>query len=180
MVGIIPARAGFTNLPTFSVLNNGDHPRSRGVYRMSRKTVPACDGSSPLARGLPRVLLGQLRQSRIIPARAGFTRVRTAPRPRPQDHPRSRGVYGLSPAGDMGVIGSSPLARGLPSSPCQSRSTLWDHPRSRGVYALRRGLHRAGVGSSPLARGLPRLQVGDRREGGIIPARAGFTSGCGA
>ena len=154
MVGIIPARAGFTNLPTFSVLNNGDHPRSRGVYRMSRKTVPACDGSSPLARGLPRVLLGQLRQSRIIPARAGFTHSEIFHHEVPRDHPRSRGVYEYADEISEPTSGSSPLARGLRRPAHSLRMAPWiiparagftqeesvefaydqDHPRSRGVY----------------------------------------------
>ena len=51
-----------------------------------------------------------------------------------------------------------------------------DHPRSRGVYKIRYVCPRPRAGSSPLARGLldhQQVLVGD---GGIIPARAGFTS----
>ena len=50
--GIIPARAGFTrpSPPTWSP--DGDHPRSRGVYRRGRWATPRRGGSSPLARGL--------------------------------------------------------------------------------------------------------------------------------
>ena len=50
-----------------------------------------------------------------------------------------------------------------------------DHPRSRGVYfqaAIRAML---AAGSSPLARGLPEMEIVLLRDGGIIPARAGFT-----
>ena len=49
---IIPARAGFT--ATADALNdsNGDHPRSRGVYRWSLSLGDERVGSSPLARGL--------------------------------------------------------------------------------------------------------------------------------
>ena len=111
------------------------------------------------------------------------------------DHPRSRGVYLNRIVGVFGVVGSSPLARGLLRSgvnaigsggiiPARagftrpvSRSSRQaaDHPRSRGVY------HPSGLfavvraGSSPLARGLRAKQYGERIDGGIIPARAGFT-----
>ena len=92
--------------------------------------------------------------------------------------------------------GSSPLARGLrlhlPLAPAPARiiparagftdaSKLrglspQDHPRSRGVYWY--GAQGAlGIkGSSPLARGLHEREADDSGPGGIIPARAGFTS----
>ena len=56
--------------------------------------------------------------------------------------------------------------------------TAPDHPRSRGVYnaKLKRALTR--IGSSPLARGLPGPAGAPDPEGGIIPARAGFTVEC--
>ena len=70
-------------------------------------------GSSPLARGLRRTRLSRTARSRIIPARAGFTRGPGRWRRRAQDHPRSRGVYkGLNVVAFM-APGSSPLARGL-------------------------------------------------------------------
>ena len=92
--------------------------------------------------------------------------------------------------------GSSPLARGLRrahsedqvririiparagftrsrrTGPAASR----DHPRSRGVYPGIPPSRSRVTGSSPLARGLPWKHEGDFSEGGIIPARAGFTS----
>ena len=51
----------------------GDHPRSRGVYKGHQGHGVVKTGSSPLARGLPadEELHETLR--RIIPARAGFT-----------------------------------------------------------------------------------------------------------
>ena len=50
--GIIPARAGFTEVRLIRVGRSGDHPRSRGVYTRPRPTATAGSGSSPLARGL--------------------------------------------------------------------------------------------------------------------------------
>ena len=92
----------------------------------------------------------------IIPARAGFTPVST----------RMRTLSRIIPA-----------RAGFTSSTSRAPSSPADHPRSRGVYG---GVHccsSVGQGSSPLARG---LQVCGREAAGrpgIIPARAGFTSG---
>ena len=173
-------------------------------------------GSSPLARGLPALLPGRRAVTGIIPARAGFTHVSSVTFPitpdhprsrgvylvgvrlcvlRLMDHPRSRGVYNSAERAKSTIVGSSPLARGLPQA--QSRAPLVegiiparagftptraflrcaqaDHPRSRGVY-LGMGVRAAlGPGSSPLARGLPAGGFRVRGSFGIIPARAGFT-----
>ena len=71
--GIIPARAGFTRLENFNSNVVGDHPRSRGVYALTRFPQHWNEGSSPLARGLPPRRLSRWCKRRIIPARAGFT-----------------------------------------------------------------------------------------------------------
>ena len=194
--GIIPARAGFTNDFKSKVITAQDHPRSRGVYPITRMAPSGIVGSSPLARGLPAYNIAGNNIARIIPARAGFTIVyrsamtrtpgssplarglrcahsrhehyrRIIPAragftarsetisSRSTDHPRSRGVY-LHPASqDVGRLGSSPLARGLPPRPPAGARGGGDHPRSRGVY-------------------LPAL-LREHGEEGIIPARAGFT-----
>ena len=155
----------------------------------------ASGGSSPLARGL---LAGDplgRGQSRIIPARAGFTPSKPSRGSARTDHPRSRGVYGPLQVTYPGYFGSSPLARGLPhhaavctacagiiparagfTSACSVPfGSVRDHPRSRGVYPGNDAHHSLTAGSSPLARGL----LADRRvvlaPAGIIPARAGFT-----
>ena len=172
-----------------------DHPRSRGVYATGPRSEALAAGSSPLARGLLPDHAVDDGVGRIIPARAGFTGCTTGRPTARRDHPRSRGVYIPPRTTGLCEIGSSPLARGLPSPP-RSRTPRRriiparagfttrasgrgpappDHPRSRGVYAPRvAALHRH-QGSSPLARGL--RDVGDDRWGaaGIIPARAGFT-----
>ena len=51
---------------------------------------------------------------RIIPARAGFTRIAENPLGLGMDHPRSRGVYQGTSRTHSVPYGSSPLARGLP------------------------------------------------------------------
>ena len=136
--------------------------------------IESAEGSSPLARGLPRhgAVYGQ--NGGIIPARAGFTSLRVGRSSDTGDHPRSRGVYDIIKERESPFLGSSPLARGLQRQgdsilirvgiiPARAGFTLCgshlihlmlDHPRSRGVY--QRGLvSPAGHdGSSPLARGL--------------------------
>ena len=92
--------------------------------------------------------------------------------------------------------GSSPLARGLLRThghvgggdgiiPARAGFTALeredeplegDHPRSRGVYTDRNSSAPRESGSSPLARGLPLRFRSARASGGIIPARAGFTT----
>ena len=132
---IIPARAGFTPIPSHAPRCLPDHPRSRGVYSPT-------DGYTMGLR-------------RIIPARAGFTSNFCSFMARARDHPRSRGVYGNLFGLEEDSAGSSPLARGLLACvpmprvchriiPARAGFTLAvvmllspgrDHPRSRGVYA---------------------------------------------
>ena len=179
---------GISNLPT-------DHPRSRGVYKCMLLRLSRDPGSSPLARGLHIVPGHHERNPRIIPARAGFTlRTWLFSRLR-RDHPRSRGVYGEINIHAHVLLGSSPLARGLPCSRdggrCRARiiparagftdsqdggeKGVEDHPRSRGVYDDFAFEIVDEIGSSPLARGLPGSPINDVSVFGIIPARAGFT-----
>ena len=172
-----------------------DHPRSRGVYKISSSARAGLLGSSPLARGLHRPGLADPAPARIIPARAGFTSTTRRARSASRDHPRSRGVYPDLEVFAASVTGSSPLARGLLVSPyrwvllvgiipahagftacgggCGGRSG--DHPRSRGVYCSTSRGRTIPSGSSPLARGLPLGRAAGESHAGIIPARAGFT-----
>ena len=192
---IIPARAGFTWVDCAVGAAPGDHPRSRGVYDLPSDIGVPFPGSSPLARGLRVSQDGHGAVRGIIPARAGFTVSRTSTREHKQDHPRSRGVYGSHVRDLSQVPGSSPLARGLPSSavkysgvsriiPARAGFTHPqnhgghqepDHPRSRGVYFPRLPYCSSYVGSSPLARGLRACHASRHHQYGIIPARAGFT-----
>ena len=93
LLGIIPARAGFTSGSSGWCWRASDHPRSRGVYALDYGDEAGADGSSPLARGLPAKPQAVARRIRIIPARAGFTGDPGVTEWAAEDHPRSRGVY---------------------------------------------------------------------------------------
>ena len=122
IVGIIPARAGFTLRASRWTGRSADHPRSRGVYVLQEPSDQGAAGSSPLARGLLRRLLADAAKARIIPARAGFTRPSIRLGDAGTDHPRSRGVYSGPASPPRMSTGSSPLARGLPPGPVRRRS----------------------------------------------------------
>ena len=174
VLGIIPARAGFTRPLSRPAPASTDHPRSRGVYKLKELSPILGPGSSPLARGLLALRHLVFRGLRIIPARAGFTPDRSGPPDGLRDHPRSRGVYANCVHAAALLVGSSPLARGLRSHPgswalaqriIPARAgftliSLWahgappDHPRSRGVYSNPPPRKGNPMGSSPLARGL--------------------------
>ena len=154
-VRIIPARAGFTHNRITCANAVQDHPRSRGVYPISRTCFQNRPGSSPLARGLRRWEPPANSVTRIIPARAGFTGIDSRWHDQWGDHPRSRGVYEPTSWPPSTTRGSSPLARGLrelarlgelrlriiparAGFTCESEDAdgpCRDHPRSRGVYA---------------------------------------------
>ena len=193
--GIIPARAGFTQVVESPLPPALDHPRSRGVYRIARPQAGISAGSSPLARGLRGPRGGPDRPPRIIPARAGFTLLVPVQQILREDHPRSRGVYVSPPCAEARWDGSSPLARGLHRQdggrggepgiiPARAGFTPGhlprlsegpDHPRSRGVYRYQSADEVHKGGSSPLARGLRTQVVAAGPVARIIPARAGFT-----
>ena len=195
LLGIIPARAGFTWRSPSAPRQSPDHPRSRGVYAEEMRARAGEGGSSPLARGLRSSSRTGKRPARIIPARAGFTIRKSLGSFMTRDHPRSRGVYRHPCTGGGVREGSSPLARGLQMYALYSKPRdgiiparagftyrivrpvrqSEDHPRSRGVYPHRILPPNRHRGSSPLARGLRTWYLMMKYLGGIIPARAGFT-----
>ena len=113
-------------------------------------------GSSPLARGLQDRRSAAISNAGIIPARAGFT-----PLPPTQTY----------------ACGIIPARAGFTRRPACSTRWRPDHPRSRGVYSSSSILVSFYAGSSPLARGLRCVKTYGAQHKGIIPARAGFTTG---
>ncbi len=151
---IIPARAGSTRGVCGRRWGAGDHPRSRGEHMGTRSVARLPRGSSPLARGARPAKFHLGGRNRIIPARAGSTRVCASSDAERKDHPRSRGEHDWQRLRAAIPGGSSPLARGaLPERrmpcgmfgiiPARAGSTDFafsellrgqDHPRSRGEH----------------------------------------------
>ena len=152
-------------------------------------------GSSPHTRGLHGAHREVGHPTRIIPAHAGFTDADTVLVPVNWDHPRTRGVYLLTPIRGIHLVGSSPHTRGLhdPNRDYMEKARIipahagftpiyaslvtlsQDHPRTRGVYLLRARPTAQRRGSSPHTRGLHWCRRATFWWAGIIPAHAGFT-----
>ena len=150
-------------------------------------------GSSPLARGTHFALSGSFRFLRLIPARAGNTRVHSNHAVLGTAHPRSRGEHVIRCAQAVVALGSSPLARGtryrswlalgsrrliparagstFPGSP--RTAIVSAHPRSRGEHVAPRPDGYVNPGSSPLTRGTPALLTDHDVSRGLIPTHAG-------
>ena len=152
--GIIPAHAGFTpGRPSQILPFSGSSPHTRGLQVLPTEEPP---------------------ELRIIPAHAGFTNYDLLVRVGAEDHPRMRGVYGLTVTSVTATRGSSPHARGLRGPEVGARREFRiipacagftpgriprhymreDHPRMRGVYRHRTRDSSSPRGSSPHARGL--------------------------
>ena len=152
--GLIPARAGNTTAKCFIRSAIWAHPRSRGEHLLHVLTGYRHRGSSPLARGTPRLQPLVHRPGGLIPARAGNTKYSNVSPPIPWAHPRSRGEHNLPPRPHVDTTGSSPLARGTqkrfcPTTICRgliparagntspinvTPLPCWAHPRSRGEH----------------------------------------------
>ena len=195
-VGLIPARAGNTWGLDGDGKKAGAHPRSRGEHARRARSVAACAGSSPLARGTPGGREGLGGVVGLIPARAGNTWGLDGDGKKAGAHPRSRGEHARRARSVAACAGSSPLARGTPGGreglggvvgliPARAGNTNREdvvvvvhgaHPRSRGEHKLPRLVLSPLVGSSPLARGTLYSFQGVLNCGGLIPARAGNTA----
>ena len=91
--GLIPARAGNTDVPDIVERAYRAHPRSRGEHAGFNIIRTTSTGSSPLARGTHIFPKGKPKCPGLIPARAGNTfgsKIATA---RKGAHPRSRGEH---------------------------------------------------------------------------------------
>ena len=91
--GLIPARAGNTVLRSSSPHRVGAHPRSRGEHTRIVTLHALATGSSPLARGTPRLPWTRRWRCGLIPARAGNTGAWSWSRSNSWAHPRSRGEH---------------------------------------------------------------------------------------
>ena len=155
-------------------------------------------GSSPRVRGKLAQRPLAASQHRIIPARAGQTRMCAFPAGRRPDHPRACGANQVHSVFFPSQVGSSPRVRGKPGAgleisfirriiPARAGQTprskgildpKSDHPRACGANPDSSWTRRSPFGSSPRVRGKPAHGVMVEAELRIIPARAGQTPGC--
>ena len=193
--GLIPARAGNTNLTISSTSTSRAHPRSRGEHSDLSESRRQSPGSSPLARGTRFIAASEVTAKGLIPARAGNTVLSTLTGVTAGAHPRSRGEHTSSFVRRDSQLGSSPLARGTHPEgelnahfpgliPARAGNTdlaghnvhrFRAHPRSRGEHFYQSPLAGGFWGSSPLARGTPGADLPPAASTGLIPARAGNT-----
>ena len=90
------------------------------------------------------------------------------------NHPHSRGVNSTGVWQNSDPVGSSPRA-GFTKPSASAKSVTTDHPRACGVYVMLPSVMVRTGGSSPRVRGLRHPGAAEQLDGGIIPARAGFT-----
>ncbi len=108
----IPTRAGNTNRSRSPLSQTSVHPHSRGEHKASAANGFSGIGSSPLARGTPRL--------RSLPRWSGSV------------HPHSRGEHIDHPLHRLLNLGSSPLARG-------THVRAWPAPARRRFIPTRAG-----------------------------------------
>ena len=111
-VRLIPAHAGKTPIAHVWRGVRRAHPRSRGENLSSTSTQNCLPGSSPLTRGKPVAVDGELLGQGLIPAHAGKTDVCFSVSVSVQAHPRSRGENRIRIPSCLMLSGSSPLTRG--------------------------------------------------------------------
>ena len=111
----IPAGAGNTLLILLLRRFCPVHPRGRGEHGKGRRVLVYDVGSSPRARGTPRMKYSNAKFRRFIPAGAGNTQREKATSGCYAVHPRGRGEHPMSILTRKLPTGSSPRARGTPS-----------------------------------------------------------------
>ena len=92
-LGIIPACAGSTSSRPCRSSWRRDHPRVRGEHPTATPSMTGTWGSSPRARGAPRMPAEPVVDEGIIPACAGSTTPGRQPGRPGWDHPRVRGEH---------------------------------------------------------------------------------------
>ena len=152
-------------------------------------------GSSPRVRGKLVIDHAGNIVRRLIPARAGKTRTRSASLSSRPAHPRACGENALARSTPPRAAGSSPRVRGKPPGlpprapqrgliparagkttyPCESSSAIPAHPRACGENSRFPFTPAQLAGSSPRVRGKRHGVQGAVDGDGLIPARAGKT-----
>ena len=130
----------------------GVHPRSRGEYGLLSVLLSRYSGSSPLTRGIHRLILQTDCLPRFIPAHAGNTTGKQVKTCFFWVHPRSRGEYCSPAINSWSITGSSPLTRGIHRRTHKAIKKVWFIPAHAGNTRLSgKWAHRAEV--HPRSRG---------------------------
>ena len=194
-IGIIPAYAGNTSVPSPIVRDWRDHPRVCGEHVSSSPQRRIPPGSSPRMRGTPRGECDRCHFRGIIPAYAGNTSTCTSRGVMRGDHPRACGEHPFRRCKSVTLTGSSPRMRGtqkrrgmlrrqdgiIPayagntSTRTPSETVTRDHPRVCGEHPTPAQLTPVNAGSSPRMRGTHGRCRWCCEHSGIIPAYAGNT-----
>ncbi len=194
--GITPAPAGTTRFAAAGIWRFGDHPRTCGDHPQRPGFRPPHGGSPPHLRG-PRLLAScSFASSRITPAPAGTTYLKTQGHLICKDHPRTCGDHRQARSGSYASSGSPPHLRGprkpqhhhgdrrritpAPAGttrrddPC--RPVLRDHPRTCGDHNGKGRVAPPLWGSPPHLRGPRKRRPRLTPARGITPAPAGTTA----
>ena len=194
-IGITPADAGKTPLWLYVSGLFWDHPRGCGENENLFLQIPTVAGSPPRMRG-KRIDAGQLiAVTRITPADAGKTGVRSVSFLGGKDHPRGCGKNSRMGKKDSRGLGSPPRMRGkqgFPFANCVRRRitpagagktccsacvfrSAWDHPRRCGENILHSLYIFLNLGSPPQVRGKRWAWCAMYVDPRITPAGAGKT-----
>ena len=133
-------------------------------------------GSSPRERGARSCICRDRFLVRLIPARAGSTRVSEMSIRKPSAHPRASGEHRVAVPSGLPLSGSSPRERGAHGLRPVLGPLRLAHPRASGEHQVDPEPGPQGAGSSPRERGARTLPGLTSRVSRLIPARAGSTS----
>ena len=175
LLRITPACAGSTSRSNRGRVCTEDHPRLRGEYKRSRRSMKEQTGSPPLARGVQLLIIFILQYVRITPACAGSTFLfNSLTELFMGSPPLARGVRLI-----MVRVGSArritPACAGSTHLQTDKDNLEKDHPRLRGEYYVDVQYSKNHLGSPPLARGVLPLPCITTFHFRITPACAGST-----
>ena len=193
--GLIPARAGKTDVIDDPAAAGLAHPRACGENSRCHFYSPSSVGSSPRVRGKPGRTPCSSCRAGLIPARAGKTAVTWIGDDPRTAHPRACGENAVEKLIKAQEDGSSPRVRGKRSGhslrrpspgliPARAGKTgfgtcstgiLTAHPRACGENSAGDRARAINQGSSPRVRGKPRPHHSGPAHHRLIPARAGKT-----
>ena len=135
----IPAGAGNTGQGIDSVVVMTVHPRRRGEHAEKSAGTWGVVGSSPQARGTPKLYTATMSRCRFIPAGAGNTQALHRNYEQMPVHPRRRGEHRLRGFLRVAFFGSSPQARGTPPDRVRVRGGRRFIPAGAGNTGLELG-----------------------------------------